>query len=102
LLQELSISLKEPPVIYCDNLGVTYVRAKPVFHSKMKHIEIDCHFVRNLCQQGLLRVSHVSSRDQLADLLTKPLPKAPFEALRSKIGISDRSTILRGHISDIS
>ncbi|WMV30788.1 hypothetical protein MTR67_024173, partial [Solanum verrucosum] len=87
LLQELSVVLKEPPVIYCDNLGATYVCAKPVFHSRMKHIEIDHHFVRNLCQQGLLRVSHVSSRDQLVDLLTKPLPKASFEELRSKIVI---------------
>uniref|UniRef100_A0A3Q7IHY4 Reverse transcriptase Ty1/copia-type domain-containing protein n=1 Tax=Solanum lycopersicum TaxID=4081 RepID=A0A3Q7IHY4_SOLLC len=41
----------------------------------MKHIGIDNHFVRNLYQQGLLRVSHVSSQDQLADLLTKLLPK---------------------------
>ncbi|WMV51140.1 hypothetical protein MTR67_044525 [Solanum verrucosum] len=55
LLQELSVVLKEPPVIYCDNLGATYVCPKPVFHSRMKHIEIDHHFVRNLCQQGLLK-----------------------------------------------
>ncbi|XP_019262365.1 PREDICTED: uncharacterized protein LOC109240184 [Nicotiana attenuata] len=100
LLQELSVTLHQPPVIYCDNLGATYVCANPDFHSRMKHIEIDYHFVRSLVQRGLLRVSHVSSKEQLADLLTKPLSNQDFERLRSKIGISSRATILRGHISD--
>jgi len=102
LLKELSVTPAKTPVIYCDNLGATYVCANPVFHSRMKHIELDYHFVRKLVQQGILRVSHVFSKDQLADMLTKPLPSGSFELLRSKIGISDRPTILRGHIRDIS
>ncbi|CAL9215496.1 unnamed protein product, partial [Arabidopsis halleri] len=74
LLTELKIPLPTAPVIYCDNIGATYRCANPVFHSRMKHIALDYHFVRNQIQSGMLRVSHVPTHDQLADTLTKPLP----------------------------
>ena len=66
----------------------------------MKHIAIDFHFVRERVQRGQLRVSHVSSSDQLADSLTKPLPRVQFSLLRSKIGVSEMPTILRGRVKD--
>ncbi|KAF2322645.1 hypothetical protein GH714_026508 [Hevea brasiliensis] len=90
LLLELAVSLSKPPVIYCDNLGATYVTTKPIFHSRMKHLEIDYHFVRQLVQLGKLRVSHISSQDQLADVLTKALPRSDFGCFLSKIGVSDQ------------
>lgn len=46
LLTDLGINLPTPPVIYCDNVGATFLCANPVFHSRMKHIAIDYHFVR--------------------------------------------------------
>lgn len=73
LLKELSININGPPVIYCDNVGATYLCANPVFHSRMKHLALDYHFIRNQITAGILRVAHVSSEDQLADALTKPL-----------------------------
>lgn len=63
ILTELGSSLSSPPVIYCDNVGATYLCSNPVFHSRMKHIAIDFHFVRDMVQSSLLRVSHVSSAD---------------------------------------
>ena len=59
-----------------------------VFHTRMKHIAIDYHFVRGQIQSGALRVSHVSTKDQLADGLTKPLSRTMFQASRSKIGVT--------------
>ena len=56
----------------------------------MKHVAIDYHFIRDQVQSGLLRVAHVSSADQLADLLTKPLSISQFLLLRDKIGLSTR------------
>ena len=97
LLQELAISPTSTPTIYCDNVGTTYLCANPVFHSRMKHIAIDFHFVREKVQNGSLRVSHVSSNDQLADALTKPLPHLRLNGLRIKIGVHSLNSILRGH-----
>ena len=88
LLTELGITLSLPPVVYCDNVGATYLSANPVFDSRMKHIALDFHFVRESVQAGALRVTHVSTKDQLADALTKPLPRQPFTTLISKIGVA--------------
>lgn len=88
LLVELGINIKGPPVIYCDNVGATYLCANPVFHSRMKHLALDYHFIRNQVTAGALRVAHVSSKDQLADALTKPLSRAPFLQVTSKIGVA--------------
>ena len=98
LLFELAVSLPHPPRLLCDNLGATYLCANPVFHSRMKHIALDYHFVRDKVATGSLCVSHVSTQDQHPDILTKPLAKQRFFLLRSKIGVSDGATVLRGHI----
>ena len=100
LFHELSLTPTIAPVIYCDNAGATYVSANPVFHSKMKHLALYYHFVRENVQAGKLRVTYISTTDQLADALTKPLPRTPFTTLVHKIGLSCWPTILRGHDKD--
>ncbi|OMO94717.1 Integrase, catalytic core [Corchorus capsularis] len=87
LLTELGLTCSTTPTIHCDNMGATYVSINPAFHSKMKHVSIDFHFVRDKVNAGHLLVSHVSSRDQLPDLLTKPLPRQRFCELSAKIGV---------------
>ena len=86
LLRELRISLPAP-ILWCDNIGATCLSANPVFHAQMKHIEIDFHFVREQVAARQLRVCVISSQDQIADLLTKALPKQRFQLLRSKLNI---------------
>ena len=88
LFTDLRIPLPEMPVLYCDNVGATYLAANPVFHSRMKHIALDFHFIRHHVQAGALRVSHLSTKDQLADALTKPLPRPRFLELMNKIGVT--------------
>ena len=65
----------------------------------MKHISIDYHFVCDHVAHGSLRVSHISSKDRLVDALTKPLSSHPFQEIRSKIVVSNESTVLWGHVS---
>ena len=89
-MTELGVVLPQSLVIYCDNIGATNLCSNPVFHSRMKHVAIDFHFIREQVQNGTLHVSHVSSDDQLADALTKPLPKSQFLSLKSKIGLVTR------------
>ena len=75
-------------MIYCDNIGATQLSSNLVFHSRMKHVSIDFHFIRGRVQSGVLRVCHVSSDDQLIDALTKPLSHYRFEELRHNIGLT--------------
>lgn len=88
LLTELGVQMPQTPVIYCDIVGATYLCANLVFHSRMKHIALAYHFIRGQIQSGDLRVAHISTKDQLADALTKPLSRATFQFLMSKIGVS--------------
>jgi len=79
LMAELDIKLRQPPCLWCDNLGATYLSANPVFHARAKHIEIDFHFVRERVVNKQLQVRLVSTHDQLADGFTKALPVKKFE-----------------------
>ena len=87
LLTELGVAIPSPPIVFCDNVGATFLCANPIFHSRMKHIAIDYHFVRGQVQMGALRVSQVNTRDQYADALTKPLSRARFLDFWDKIGV---------------
>ena len=100
LLIELGVKLHDTPLLLCDNIGATQLSLNPVMHSKMKHIAIDLHFVRDFVQRGQLHVAHVHTDDQLADLLTKPLARSRFQQLRSKINVADGTLILRGRIRE--
>ena len=89
ILTELQIKMNLPLVVYCDNKGATYLSANPVFHSRMKHLALDYHYIRGQMQSGILRVTYVSAKDQLANALTKPLPCLGFNIVCSKIGVRE-------------
>ena len=69
LLSNLLAQVQVPPTLFSNNLGATYLSSNQVFHSRMKHLMIDYHFVHDVVQLSELRVVHVSSNNHLADLL---------------------------------
>ena len=75
LFQEMKFTLPRPPLLLCDNLSATQLSFNPVQHSRMKHIQIDIHFVQDLVEKFFLNVQHVHTNDQVTDLLTKPLSR---------------------------
>jgi hypothetical protein len=87
LLRELGVSQPHPSVLSCDNIGAMFLSSNPVFHARTKHIEIDFHFVRERVAQKLLQVRFISSKDQLADIFTKPLPSPMFVVCRRNLNI---------------
>lgn len=87
ILTELGITLQAPLVVYCDKLEVTFLCPNHVFHTFMKHVALDYHFIRGQIQNGVLRVAHIITKDHLGDALRKPLNQAPFHDLRNMIGV---------------
>ncbi|GJV49286.1 putative RNA-directed DNA polymerase [Tanacetum coccineum] len=90
LLNDLRIRSSSTPILWCDNLGATYLSAKPIFHARTKHVEIEYHFIREKVAQGDLRVQHISTHDQIADIFTKPLPTPRFLFLIFKLQVVAR------------
>lgn len=87
LLQSLGISHTSPMQLVCDNKVVLHIAANPVFHERTKHIEFDCHFVRDEIVAGNIATSHVRTNDQLVDLLTKALGRDQFNYLLDKLSV---------------
>jgi histone deacetylase 1/2 len=87
LLKELGVSRQRTPILWCDNLGATYLTANPVFHARTKHIEIDFHFVRERVASGALQVRFISSNDQLADVFTKPATRQMLDRFSNNLNL---------------
>ena len=73
--------------LYCDNTSAINISKNPVQHSRTKHIDIRHHFIRELVEEKIISLEHVSTEKQLADIFTKGLDHKRFEELRSEIGL---------------
>ncbi|GJY41182.1 ribonuclease H-like domain-containing protein, partial [Tanacetum coccineum] len=87
LLRELHTPLFTATLVYCNNVSAVYMSTNPVQHQRTKHIEIDIHFVRDMVALGEVRVLHVPSRYQYADIFTKGLATALFEEFHTSLSV---------------
>ncbi|PNY15324.1 pectin acetylesterase [Trifolium pratense] len=85
LLNDLKIRCIRPPVLYCDNESTIHIASNSVFHERTKHLDIDCHLVREKVLKGVLKLLPISTNDQLADFLAKALPPPKFHDFMSKL-----------------
>jgi len=85
---ELHSPLTRSTLVYCDNVSGVYLSTNPIKHQWTKHVEIDLHFVRNRVAFGAVRVLHVPTTSQFADIFTKGLPSTTFAEFWSSLNIS--------------
>jgi hypothetical protein len=77
----------EATTILCDNQSCIKMIENHVFHDRSKHIEIRYHYICDMVQRGALKLQYVSTDEQVADVLTKPLSRVKFEHFRDNLGI---------------
>ena len=78
--------------MFCDSQAALHIGSNPVFHKRAKHIEIDCHVVRDKVLEGVIKLNHARSHCQLADMLTKALGYNKFSNLVDKMGMMNIHT----------
>lgn len=93
ILEELGQKEEKKTVIQCDNISTIKLSKNVVFHGKSKHIDVRFHFLRNLVKDEIVELSHCSSQDQLADIMTKPLKLDQFLKFRNMLGMIEASEL---------
>ncbi|GAA0154501.1 hypothetical protein LIER_12460 [Lithospermum erythrorhizon] len=73
--------------LYCDNMSAISISKNLVQHSRTKHIKIRHHFIRELVEDKIIRLEHVNTEKQVADIFTKRLDVNQFEYLRTTLGL---------------
>lgn len=91
LLAGLHLLPSAPTRLLCDNDAATRLAEDHVWHSHTTHVRVEYHFTREQVLAGDVSVSRVSSKENIADIFTKPLGKSDFQRLRQYLGISARS-----------
>ena len=91
-LQDIQITCTPPISILCDHTSAINISKNPIMHSKTKHIPIKYHFLREQVLEQNVKLEYVPSKEQVADIFTKPLPRETFEYLRQKLGVVDASS----------
>ena len=87
LLEAIKVEIKELVVIFYDNTSAINISKNLVMHSKTKHIAIKYHFFRELVQDKEIKLEYVHTKEQIADIFTKALPKDAFLYLRGTLGV---------------
>ncbi|XP_014511862.1 uncharacterized protein LOC106770576 [Vigna radiata var. radiata] len=87
LLKDLQIEESGVPALYWDNKSARHIAHNQSFHERTKHIELNCHVVREKIQEGLLHLLPVRSDEQLADVFTKFPHRVSFKSIVPKLGL---------------
>lgn len=89
LLADFLISVSSPVPLYCVNASAIHLARNLVFHERTKHVELDCHFVRQQVSSGLISSCSIASTNQPADILMKPLSSEFLKCLSSKLNVQN-------------
>jgi hypothetical protein len=93
-LLDYGVVLKKVPLL-CDNESTVKIANNPVQHSRTKHIDICHHFFRDHVVKNDISLQGVRTKDQLANIFTKPLDEATFCQLRNELNVLDLSNFTK-------
>ncbi|XP_056691717.1 uncharacterized mitochondrial protein AtMg00810-like [Spinacia oleracea] len=93
LLKDLGLTNLGTTPLFCDNQAALAIAANPVHHERTKHVDIDCHFIKDKTTYGVISPTHVPSKHQIADVFTKLLSSAQHKHLLSKLGVCSSSSL---------
>lgn len=100
LLEDLSVPPSLPVTLHSDSQAAIHIARNPVFHERTKHVELDCHFVRQQFLAGIISLSYIPSKSQIADIFTKPLSGPIHQNIIGKLGVVSTPSNLRGDVGD--
>jgi len=89
LMAEIKLPQTDPTPLLTDNEAALALAKDPRFHARAKHINTKYHYIRECHDNGDIHVSYVPTKDNVADIFTKPLPAPAFLYLRSHLGLCD-------------
>lgn len=98
LLHDLHVPIPTISTIWCDNVGVIALASNPIFHARIKYIEVDYHFIWEKVFNNDISIKYVPTLTQIVDVFTKGLPTR-FLLLRDKLIVSSHPMRLRGDAS---
>jgi len=87
ILKDIKVIYDEPIPIFCDNTSDINISKNLVMYSRTKHISIRYHFLREKVAENEVKLEYVPTKDQVADIFTKALPKDTFQYLQEKLGV---------------
>jgi len=87
LLKSLGHAQDRASCIHCDNVGSNILTRDPSFHARSKHIDIQHHYVRERVEAGDIHYAYIPTHDNIADCLTKSLPRPKFQELTARMGM---------------
>ena len=89
LLKTFGVRQQAPVQFFCDSQAAIHIANNPIFHERTKHIEADCHYVRDGVQAKIIATKCVRTTEQLADIFTKALGRQQFQYLLGKLSVLD-------------
>lgn len=88
LLESLSGAEQKTPMLKVDNKSAIALAKNPVHHERSKHIDTRYHFIRECVEDRKVKLEHIKTEAQIADILTKPVGKQRFIELKEKMGVT--------------